>query len=47
MGGTKFFLGMEIVRKREKRTLVLSQRRFVDELLNKFNMTETKGSLSL
>ncbi len=45
MGDAKFFLGMEIVRDRERRTLVLSQRRFTEELLSKYNMTETKGKL--
>ncbi|GAX85043.1 hypothetical protein CEUSTIGMA_g12463.t1 [Chlamydomonas eustigma] len=43
MGEAKFFLGMEIERNREKRTLVLSQRRFNEELLNKYGMIESKG----
>ncbi|GAX84605.1 hypothetical protein CEUSTIGMA_g12026.t1 [Chlamydomonas eustigma] len=43
MGEAKFFLGMEIERNREKRTLVLSQRRFTEELLNKYSMIESKG----
>jgi hypothetical protein len=43
MGDAKFFLGMEIVRNRERRTLVLSQQRFIYDLLNKCNMTETEG----
>ncbi|GAX85911.1 hypothetical protein CEUSTIGMA_g13327.t1, partial [Chlamydomonas eustigma] len=43
MGEAKFFLGMEIERNREKGTLVLSQRRFNEELLNKYSMIESKG----
>ncbi len=43
MGEAKFFLGMEIERNREKGTLVLSQRRFTEELLNKYSMIESKG----
>ncbi len=43
IGDAKFFLGMEIERDREKKMLRLSQRRFTEELLNKYNMTETKG----
>ncbi|GAX79480.1 hypothetical protein CEUSTIGMA_g6921.t1 [Chlamydomonas eustigma] len=44
MGEAKFFLGMEIERNREKGTLVLSQRRFTEELLNKYSMIESKGN---
>jgi len=43
MGEAKFFLGMEIERNREKGTLVLSQRRFTEELLHKYSMIESKG----
>ncbi|GAX76482.1 hypothetical protein CEUSTIGMA_g3927.t1 [Chlamydomonas eustigma] len=43
MGEAKFFLGKEIERNREKRTLVLSQRRFTEELLNKYSMIESEG----
>ncbi|GAX82451.1 hypothetical protein CEUSTIGMA_g9878.t1, partial [Chlamydomonas eustigma] len=43
MGEAKFFLGMEIERNCEKGTLVLSQRHFTEELLNKYSMIESKG----
>ena len=43
LGTTTSFLGMEIVRDLEKRTLRLTQRRLTTELVSRFGLTSAKG----
>jgi hypothetical protein len=42
LGEATFFLGMEIKRDREHRTMQLSQRRYVNDILKRFNMESCK-----
>ena len=42
MGPTKKILGLQIDRDRHKKKLSLSQNEYIDKVLKKFNMTETK-----
>lgn len=42
MGNPSWFLGMHIQRNRSERTLKLSQQRYVQDLLEKYNMTDCK-----
>lgn len=42
LGEAKFFLGMEITRNREERTIKLSQVRAINDLMSKFNMSDAK-----
>jgi transposase InsO family protein len=43
LGEAKYFLGMEISRNRVERTVKLTQKRVVRELLQEYGMTEAKG----
>jgi len=38
LGATNYILGMEIKRDREKRKLWLNQRKYVETILQRFNM---------
>ena len=42
LGEAKFFLGMEIERNRDAKVLTLKQSKYVNELLEKFSMTDAK-----
>jgi hypothetical protein len=42
LGEPKFFLGMEIERDRPRRTIKLSQQRYIGDLLEKFNLSEAR-----
>ena len=43
LGEAKFFLGMEIERNRDAKVLTLRQKEYVNELLEKFSMTDAKS----
>lgn len=43
MGEPQLFLGMEISRKREERKLMLSQHRYITELVTKYNLLEGRN----
>ena len=38
----KYFLGIEIIRERENRKIILSQRQFIDQIMRKFNKNALK-----
>jgi hypothetical protein len=42
LGASNFILGMEIKRDRKKRKLWLNQRKYVETILQRFNMQECK-----
>ena len=42
LGEASFYLGMEIIRDRQNKTLTISQQRYTHDLLTKFAMTEVK-----
>lgn len=49
LGEVKYYLGIEIIRDRQNRSIKLSQKGFIDNLLNKFNKTNlypTKNPLA-
>ena len=46
MGALKWILGMEVVRDRKKRTLTLHQRKYINDILNDFNMQECNPRLT-
>jgi hypothetical protein len=43
LGAARYFLNMEIIRDREARTLVLTQRTYAGEILQRTGMTDSKG----
>jgi transcription elongation factor Elf1 len=43
LGASNFILGMEIKRDRKKRKLWLNQRKYVETILQRFNMQECKS----
>ena len=42
LGAANYILGMEIKRDRAKRKLVLNQRKYVETILQSFNMQDSK-----
>ena len=43
LGAANYILGMEIKRDREKRKLWLNQRKYVETILQRFNMQDNKA----
>jgi hypothetical protein len=43
LGSSNFILGMEIKRDRKKRKLWINQRKYVETILQRFNMQECKS----